>query len=96
MKIGLTYDTAPAQLELAMDMLTEIQKSMPSLEPEFNVAFTDFGDFSLGITFIYYIKKGSDNFMVQSEMNLNILRKFNAAKIEMAFPTQTIYTKKED
>lgn len=95
MNIGLTYDTTPVQMEQAMDVLTEIQKSMPNLEPNFNVAFTDFGDFSLGITFIYYIKKGEDNFLVQSDMNLNILRKFNAAGLEMAFPTQTIYTKKD-
>jgi len=95
MNIGLIYDTTPQQMEQAMDLLSDIHKSMNSLAPLRYISFTDFGDFSLGITFIYYIKKGEDNFGVKSEMNLNILRKFNEVKLEMAFPTQTIYTKKE-
>ena len=49
--------------------------------------------FHLGILFIYYIKKGEDIFNVQTDMNLEIKRKFNENEIEMAFPTQTIYTK---
>jgi MscS family membrane protein len=95
MSIGLIYDTTPKQLEEAMDILAEIHKSMSQLDEVRYISFTDFGDFSLGITFIYYIKKGEDIFGVKSEMNLNILKKFNAAGLEMAFPTQTIYTKKE-
>ena len=95
MSIGLIYDTSPQQMEQAMDILSDIHKSMPQLDTLRYISFTDFGDFSLGITFIYYIKKGEDNFGVKSEMNLNILKQFNAAGLEMAFPTQTIYTKKE-
>lgn len=95
MSIGLIYDTTPQQMEQAMELLSDIHKSMKSLDESRNIAFTDFGDFSLGITFIYYIKKGEDNFGVKSEMNLNILKRFNAAGLEMAFPTQTIISKKE-
>ncbi len=32
---------------------------------------------------------------VVEEVNLRILRRFNAAKIEFAFPTQTLYVKKD-
>ena len=95
MNLGLIYDTTPQQMEQAMELLSDIHKSMKSLDELRYISFTDFGDFSLGITFIYYIKKGEDNFGVKSEMNLNILKKFNAAGLEMAFPTQTIITKKE-
>jgi MscS family membrane protein len=94
MNLGLTYNTTPDKMEEAMNILSQIHVSMPALEEQSNVAFTDFGDFSLGITFIYYIKKGADIFSVKSAMNLNILKEFNNANIEMAFPTQTIYTQK--
>jgi len=95
MKLGLIYDTTPEQMEKAMSVLDEIHKSINGLDSVRYISFTDFGDFSLGITFIYYIQKGEDIFNVKSEMNLKILKEFNANGLEMAFPTQTIYTKKE-
>ena len=55
------------------------------------VSFNAFGDFSLGILFVYYIKSGSDNLEVQTAINLEILKQFDANGLDMAFPTQTIY-----
>ena len=95
MKLGLIYDTTPDQMEKAMSILDEIHKTVSATDDTRYISFTDFGDFSLGITYIYYIKKGADIFNVRSEMNLKILKEFNANGLEMAFPTQTIYTKKE-
>lgn len=96
MNIGLIYDTTPEQMEQAMSILDEIHKNTDGVDEVRHIAFTDFGDFSLGITFIYYIRKGADILGVRSGMNLKILKEFNANGLEMAFPTQTIYTKKED
>jgi len=93
LNIGLVYDTTAEQIEKAIELLSEIVKNNPSVEAEFNTSFNNFGDFSLGILFIYYIKKGEDIFNVQTAMNLEIKRKFKENKLEMAFPTQTIYTK---
>ena len=42
--------------------------------------------------FIYYIKKEKDIFTIPTEMNLEILKQFNANGLEFAFPTQTIHT----
>jgi len=95
MKLGLTYDTTPEQMEKAILVLQNIHKSVVAVDSVRYVSFTDFGDFSLGITYIYYIKKGENIFDVKSEMNLKILKEFNANGLEMAFPTQTIYTKQE-
>lgn len=46
---------------------------------------------ALGLLFIYYIEKGADILRTQTEVNLAILREFNARGLEFAFPTQTIY-----
>lgn len=94
LKLGLTYDTAPEQMTKALNVLSDIHSNLPELGDDKNIAFTDFGDFSLGITFIYYIKKEADILQAQSHLNLEILKKFNENGLEMAFPTQTIYTKK--
>ena len=95
MKLGLIYDTTPEKMELAMKILKEIDAENTDTNENGAVAFTEFGDFSLGILYIYYIKKGADILGVQSKMNLRILNEFALNGLEMAFPTQTIYTKKE-
>lgn len=93
MHIGLVYDTTPEKMELAMSLLSKIHGEMKELDRNKNIAFTDFGDFSLGITFIYFIQKGADILNVKSQLNLKILGVFNMHDLQMAFPTQTIYNK---
>jgi MscS family membrane protein len=89
--LGLTYDTKPDQMQNAIDTLTEINQSNTSTEEDAIVFFSGFGDFSMNITFIYYIKKGESIADTQSEINLQILSKFNEKGLEFAFPTQTLY-----
>lgn len=92
--LGLTYDTPPDRMELAMSILNGIVDSnQDSLMPDRIISFNNFGDFNLGILFIYYIKKEADILASQSKVNLEILHKFNDNKLEFAFPTQTIYKK---
>jgi MscS family membrane protein len=91
LKLGLIYDTTPEQIEQAMQILKDIAAANPNLEEDVIVGFNEFRDFALGITFIYYIKKGSDIMQTQTEINLAILKQFNANGLEMAFPTQTVY-----
>jgi len=90
--LGLTYDTTPINMQLAMDLLQEISKQNSHLDSTKTVtAFTAFGDFSLTLRYIYYIKKGSDIFNTMTEVNMEILKQFNDNKLEFAFPTQTLY-----
>ena len=92
LNLGLTYDMTAEQMQQAMDILRQIAKDNSDLiEDDISVGFNNFGDFSLGILFIYYIKKEADILNTQTKMNLAILRQFNQAKLDMAFPTQTIY-----
>jgi len=89
--LGLTYDTDEVQMERAMQILQEIAAQNSSPEKNAVTAFTAFNDFALNIRFIYYIKKGESVFGNQTKINLEILKRFNAEKLEFAFPTQTIY-----
>jgi len=91
LNLGLTYDMSADQMEQAMAVLTKIATDNTKVDDDFSVGFNAFGDFSLGILFIYFIKKGEDNLAVQTEVNLAILRQFGDAKLDMAFPTQTVY-----
>lgn len=92
--LGLTYDTTPEAMQEAMDFLKQLPTQINTIKNDVVVAFTTYGDFSLGITFIYYIKRRSDIFETQTLVNLAILKQFNAKGWNFAFPTQTIYTQK--
>ncbi len=94
--LALVYNTSDKEMQKAIDILKEAVKINILLEDECIVYFNSFGDFSLNIIFIYKIRKESSIFEGQSTVNLEILRRFNKEKLEFAFPTQTIFTHKEN
>ncbi|BCE01603.1 mechanosensitive ion channel family protein [Marinicellulosiphila megalodicopiae] len=91
LNLGLTYDTQPEKIQQALEILTQINTQNASTEENSIVSFNGFGDFSLNVMFIYYITKGQDIAKTQSAINLSVLTQFNAAKLEFAFPTQTLF-----
>jgi MscS family membrane protein len=91
LNLGMTYDTTPAQMQQAMDLLKTIGDANDSTEEKTVIAFNGFGDFALNIMFIYYISPGADIAGTQTEMNMAILTQFNENGLEFAFPTQTLY-----
>jgi MscS family membrane protein len=91
--LGLVYETSPEMIQKGIDILKEIATTNTNLDEGTIISFTTFGDYNLGITFIYYIKKESDIFVTQSEVNLEILKQFNENGLSFAFPTRTLYTK---
>jgi len=88
--LGLTYDTTVEQIDLGMNILSDIVKKNNHVEKNYITSFNAFNDFSLNIKFRYYIKKKENYFSVQTEINREILKQFNANKLDFAFPTQTI------
>ena len=91
--LGLTYDTTPEQVEQAISMLKDIiADRADTLEQDPTIWFDSFGDFSLNIKLIYYIKKEGHWAYSPGEVNLEILKRFNAAGLDFAFPTQTLLT----
>ena len=92
--LGLVYGTSPDKMESAMNMLKDIIKNNQDIVTEnCLVSFNSWGEFSLGILFIYYIRKDANILDTQSKVNLEILNRFNENGLEFAYPTQTIYKK---
>jgi len=96
LKIGLTYNTTPEQMNQAISILKAIPKTIKGIDNEVYASFSNFASYSMEITFIYFIKKESDITETISQVNLELLRSFNKAGLEFAFPTQTILMEKEN
>ena len=90
--LGLTYDTTPEQMDQALAILRDIAQKNTEVEEKIILFFSSFGASTLNISFIYHIRKSADIPATQNAMNLAILKRFNEAKLQFAFPTQTIYT----
>ncbi len=97
LNLGLTYDTTPEKMEDGIKILREIGTAhRDKIEENVLVSFNAYGDFALGLIYIYYISKESDILDTQTAINLDILKRFNEKGLEFAFPTQTIYKKELD
>lgn len=95
LQLGLTYDTNSDKMEMALEILRDINSNNQELVTETPIAFfAGFGDSSLNITFIYYIRKEANIAATQNTMNLEILKRFEAVGLEFAFPTQTVHLAK--
>ena len=90
--LSIAYDTTPAQMQHALDILKNIALENEAVNDEGILAtFDDFGDFALKIRFCYFVKDASDTLETPSLVNFEILKRFNEAGIEFAFPTQTVH-----
>jgi MscS family membrane protein len=94
MNFGLTYDTPPGKVKQATVILDEIFRANPKTA-DLIISFNKFTDSALNI-FVVHIWNGTDakgHFRDMQELNLKIKERFDAEKIEFAFPTQTIQLK---
>jgi len=94
-KIGVTYQTASKKLKAIPGMISEIVEKV-ELATFDRAHWKDYGDSALIFEFVYYVESPDYNtYMdVQQEINQKIFERFAKQKIEFAYPTQTIYTKK--
>jgi MscS family membrane protein len=92
--LDLTYDSGCEGVEKAMAILKEIAGTTSGLAGTPIVAFSSFGESALKITFIFYVAKGADYFGTLNAVNLAILRRFDEAKLEFAYPTRVLYNRK--
>jgi len=93
LNLGLTYETPAAKMKKAIQLVTDIVNNHPDCEKDPIVQFSEFKDFSLNLFVIYY----ADNdkwFGARHEINMAIKEAFDKAKIDFAYPTQLIYSKK--
>ena len=94
LNVGLTYDTPAEKVKRATLVLEEIFRSTPRTT-DLIISFNKFGDSALNI-FIVHVWNGTDakaHFAEMQDLNLKIKERFDAEKIEFAFPTQTVFLK---
>jgi len=96
LNFNLTYDTSTTKLKEAMKLLQEIIKANKDTDAHSRVHFSEFGDSGLMVTLTYWIKDldFEKGLKVQNDVNLKVKVAFEKSKIEMAFPTRTLYMKK--
>ncbi|MGI9265372.1 MAG: mechanosensitive ion channel family protein, partial [Gammaproteobacteria bacterium] len=100
MKLGLHYETPVAKVEQAIsivkDILEDHEGMLPKLPPR--VFFTDFDDGRLNIFAAYWYAppRRWKVLAFDEKVNLEILRRFEAAEIKLAYPTSTTYLAQED
>jgi small-conductance mechanosensitive channel len=94
--IGVTYDTPPEKLKIIPLILRGIIENTENAEIE-RVHFIEFGDFALKFQVSYYVKVADVGVYLDTQQTINfaIIDAFKREGIEMAFPTSTVYVKKQ-
>jgi len=99
--ITVTYDTGHDKTKRAVEIIKDVLSGTPEVntDPDYppRVYFSDYNDCSLNLYMSYWIKPPDFwlYYEVNERVNFEILKRFNAEAIEFAFPTQTLYLKKE-
>jgi small-conductance mechanosensitive channel len=96
-KLGVVYQTTSEKLKTIPQMVKNI--IVAQNDATFDRGhFASFGDSSLDFEFVYYVT-GADytKYMdIQQAINLSVFETFEREKIEMAYPTQTLFVSKAD
>jgi small-conductance mechanosensitive channel len=97
--IGVSYDSDPEQVERVL--LEEVRNAVGSVagllgEPAPSVRLIPgFGDSTLNFTLSCQVAEFVDQFPVQHELRKRILKRFQAERIDMPFPTRTVYVREQ-
>lgn len=95
LELGVTYDTSLEKMEEAKNILTKILDNHEGMHSDFppRVFFKSFDSSSLGIIVFYWYHPGDYwAYMKHADfVNTEILKHFNDAGIEFAFPTRTLH-----
>lgn len=98
--LNLSYSTSPEDLEKGVEILRELLDDPRCVSSGGNaprIYFGNFGASSLDVTAVYHFASSDYAAFLRFKhaLNLAILRRFNAAGLEFAYPTQTVYLKQE-
>ncbi len=99
--ITITYDSGHTKAEKAVAIIKEILAGVPEANVDSSkpprVYFNEFNDCSLNVYMSYWVKP-PDYWLAQEvheRVNLEMMKRFEEAGIEFAFPSQTLYVKKD-
>lgn len=90
--ISLTYDTTPQKMREALAIVREVMATHP-MTHDYIVNWRDYGPHSLDIFVVYWAKTTDFKVFLGAleEINLALKERFDAAKLNFAFPTRTIH-----
>ncbi len=96
MTLGLTYDTSIAKIKKAKGIIKKAITSTKGIDKSYTplIYFTEFGDSALKLWVKYRVASYDSQLSITDEINSKIKEGFEKAKIDMAYPTQTVYLKK--
>lgn len=99
--ITITYDSGHDKMAKALEIIKDILAHIPEITSDPDrpprVYFKDFTDWALSIYMSYWVKP-PDYWLyheVNERVNLEIMKRFEVEKIDFAFPSQTLYLKKD-
>jgi small-conductance mechanosensitive channel len=98
--VSVSYDSDPDHVErVLLDEVGSAAGTITGLlaEPAPMVRLIPgFGDSALDFTLICQVAEFVDQFLVQHELRKRIWKRFRAERIEMPYPTRTVYLREED
>jgi len=99
--ITITYDSGHTRTKRALEIIKDVLAGVPEVNGDSQrpprVYFSDFNDWSLNIYMSYWVRP-PDYWLyhqVNERVNLEIMKRFEAEGIDFAFPSQTLYVRKE-
>jgi len=94
--LGVTYDTPHKKLVKIPGILEKLITEVEMCTFD-RANFASFGDFSLNFEVVYYLESNNyAQYMQRQEMiNLAVVKAFEKEKIDIAFPTQTLFVHRE-
>jgi len=95
-QVGVTYQTSPEKLREIPEIIRQAVEAQTDVNFD-RAHFHSFADSCLIFETVFFVNGAEYNrFMdVQQDINLRIYEAFNQKGIEFAYPTQTVYLKKE-
>ncbi|MCK5474263.1 MAG: mechanosensitive ion channel [Candidatus Aenigmarchaeota archaeon] len=91
--VGVDYDSDIDKVKKALLFVAKKDKTILK-DPEPTIYFIEMGDSSLNFLLICHVKKIEDVFDTKDALNTAIIKKFRTEKINIPFPTRTVYNVK--
>jgi small-conductance mechanosensitive channel len=93
---GVVYQTAPEQLKRIPVMVREIIEGLEKTRFD-RAHFKEYGDSSLNFEVVYFVQDPDYNVYmdIQQSINLAIFERFARDGIDFAYPTRTLYLRRE-
>jgi small-conductance mechanosensitive channel len=98
-QVGVSYDSDPEHVEqVLLDIGRAASREVPGMlaDPAPSVSLDPgFGDSSLNFSLNYSVAEFTNQFNVRHELRKRIFRRFREERIEMPFPTRTVFLRGE-